>query len=125
MNIQNKNKLKKTLILFLFLFILIHENFFDLINNITLNESSPELKEIIEIIEKFLDPNTNFVLSEKEKIIAEYYKEHTATVKLCPFTVLTSHGLTRDEALLILDFFSITDIEDLKILKEFLENNKK
>lgn len=86
-------------------------------DNISLNESLPELEIIIKLIEKYLDPQNIPVLNEQEKIIAEYWK----TVLKCPFSKLTSHGLSREEALLLIDFFEISDLEDLKKLEEFIK----
>jgi hypothetical protein len=106
-----QNNIKFYIILLLFI---LNYYFFD---NISLNENLSELEIIIKLIERYLDPQNIPVLNEQEKIIAEYWK----IVIKCPFSKLTSHGLSKEEALLLIDFFEITDIEDLKKLEEFIK----
>jgi len=108
-----QNNIKFYIILLLFIL-----NYY-IFDNISLNENLPEseLEIIIKLIEKYLDPQNIPVLNEQEKIIAEYWK----TVLKCPFSILRSHGLSREEALLLIDFFEISDIEDLKKLEEFIK----
>jgi hypothetical protein len=104
-------KIKILIIFTLFLIILYSHN------NFTLNSEIINLDEIIIIIKKFLNPNSIPILNENEKIAAEYWKSEL----FCPFSKLTSHGLTKKEALLIIDFFKIESISDLKKLEEFLK----
>lgn len=43
---------------------------------------------------------------------------------LCTFSKLMSHGLTKEETLLLRDFFKITSIKDLNKLEKFIKNIK-
>jgi hypothetical protein len=108
-----QNNIKFYIILLLFIL-----NYY-IFDNISLNENLPESEIIIKLIEKYLDPQNIPVLNEQEKIIAEYWKK-ILNLK-CPFSKLTSHGLSNEEALLLIDFFNINDIEDLKKLEEFIK----
>jgi hypothetical protein len=108
-----QNNIKFYIILLLFIL-----NYY-IFDNISLNENLPESEIIIKLIEKYLDPQNIPVLNEQEKIIAEYWGK---ILKFkCPFSKLTSHGLSKEEALLLIDFFNINDIEDLKKLEEFIK----
>ena len=104
-------------ILLIFLFIL-----FSSLENISLNENIPELDmEILKLIRKFFDPKSIPVLTENEKLIAEYWKiKLNSDPNSCPFTTLTSRGLTREEANLLIEFFKIEDAKDLEKLRQYL-----
>ena len=115
----NNNKIKIIYIILIFFLIIFFENCTNI--TYTLNENSIDLEYIIKIVEKFLDPNNAPILNKEEKLIAEYWNE----TLLCPFSKLISHKLTKEEALLIIEFFNITNLEDLEKLKIFIENYKK
>lgn len=110
---QNNIKFYIVLVLLLLIF-----NYLTL-NNIILNEDLSELEVIIKLIGKYLDPKNAPILTKEEKIIAEYWK--IVSQAQCPFSKLTSHGLTKEEALLLIDYFQITILEDLKKLEEFIK----
>jgi hypothetical protein len=111
--IKNKNQI------ILFIFLLIYINFF-FINTLNLSENSAELEIITKLVEKYL--NNIPVLTDSEKVIAQYWKQNNSVnVDLCPFSKLISHGLSKKEAHLILNFFNIQNIEDLQKLNDFLK----
>ena len=116
---QNNNKIY--IIIFFFIIIINFKNLNNILEPICLNQNNVDLELIIKIVEKFLDTNNVPVLNKNEKLIAEYWNEKN----LCPFSELISHGLTKKEAFLIIDFFQIEDINDLNRLKEWLIKVKK
>lgn len=111
------NKIKLLIILIFFIII-----YLQLPNDFILNcgAKNENIDDIIILIKKYLDSNSFPILTKNEKIIAEYWK----TDLLCPFSKLISHGLTKEEALLIIDFFQIENIEDLNKLEQFIKNIK-
>lgn len=92
--------------------LIIHYYYFD---NVCLNQNGPEM-EIICLIERYLDPLNIPILNKQELLIKEYWGD-----VLCPFSKLRSRGLSMEEAFLLIDFFNITVIEDLKKLEEFIK----
>lgn len=116
----NKNKIKFCIIIFIIVLIINYEYYNIILEPITLNQNNPDLQYIIKIVKKFLDPNNAVILNKEEKLIAKYWDNPN----LCPFSKLMNHGLTKEEALLLIDFFNIESIEDLEKLKIFFNNNK-
>ncbi len=106
------NKNEKNLIIFLIIIIIIY------FNNYTLCLNETNTDEITIIVEKFLNPLNIPILNKNEILISKYWNENI----LCPFSKLISHGLTKKEALLIIDFFKIEKIEDLNRLLDFKKN---
>jgi hypothetical protein len=115
-NLFKNNKIIIFFIIIIIVFLIIN---YQILYYFSLNENLSELEKITQLIEKYLNPENIPVLNNEEKRIAEYWGN-----SLCPFSKLTSHGLTKEEALLIIDFFDITSIEDLQKLKDFIENIK-
>lgn len=109
----SKNEKIKIFVIFLIIYYCINNNI------IIFNSNIENINEIITIIEKYLNPESIPILNKNEKLIAQYWNKLPI---LCPFSKLTSHGLTREEALLIIDFFQIETIQDLEKLKDFLKN---
>jgi hypothetical protein len=112
------NKKNKNFIIYPIFLIICYHYFND--NFILLNSDIENVKNIIIIIEKFLNPKSIPILTESEKAIAIFWNQEL----ICPFSKLISHGLTKEEALLIIDFFKIEKIEDLIRLEEFLKKYK-
>ena len=112
----NQNKIKICIIISIFILIINYKYYNVILESNTFNQSNPDLEYIIKIVKKFLDPNNAVILNKEEEIIAEYWNYKG----LCPFSKLMSHGLTKEEALLLIDFFNIESIEDLEKLNSFL-----
>jgi hypothetical protein len=111
------NKNKNYINIILFFIIINYENLYNVLELVALNQNGIDLELITAIVEKFLNPNNNPVLNQNEKMISEYWGEKL----LCPFSKLISQGLTKEEALLIIEFFKIETIEDLNKLKKWLK----
>lgn len=115
----NQNKIKICIIIFIFILIINYEYYNIIFESITLNQNNPDLQFIIKIVKKFLDSNNAVILNKEEELIAKYWNYPS----LCPFSKLMSHGLTKEEALLLIDFFNIESMEDLSKLEKFNNNN--
>lgn len=111
MEIKNKN-------ITIFILILIFNIY--IFNDVCLNENEIPL-EITQLIEKFFN-SPEIVLNEEEKLIAKFWRINSQSdVAACPFTTLTTHGLTRDEASLLIDFFQIEDAKELENLRKYIQ----
>lgn len=118
------SKKKNYIIIFFIIITIISYDYINL-NSIlqptVLNQNNNDLDLIIKLVEKFINPDNAPILTLNEQLSALYWNEKP----LCPFSKLISHGLTKKEALLIIDFFQIEDIGDLEKLKIFINNIKK
>lgn len=111
--------IKQNNIKFYIILLLLILNFF-FFDNFSLNENIPEF-DIIKLIEKFFNTDNTPIVTEQEKIIAEYWKmKSNSDPTQCPFSTLISHNLTTDEANFLIDFFKIETVADLEKLKKYL-----
>lgn len=77
--------------------------------------------EIIDMLQKFFD-SPPIILNEEEKLIAEYWKtEFGSDPTACPFTKFITHGLTANQAHILIEFFKITDVSDIEKLEQLIK----